>query len=72
MTKFLRNNYDLAHLGKGLLSYIKNVTRRCERCPEVFIREYNKANVYCGYLNQSGKVLRESRKIKKGVFVPLI
>jgi hypothetical protein len=29
MTKFLRNNYDWAHLEKGLLGYIKNAIRRC-------------------------------------------
>jgi predicted AAA+ superfamily ATPase len=51
---------------------IKKDIRRCKRCPEVFAKEYDVAEMYCGYLKQSKKFLKKDNKTENNIFVPLI
>ena len=63
---------DMSHQGIVAIE-IKKDERKCKKCPEVFVKEYNNAKIYCGYLNEISKTGDKKDNLAVGkVFVPLM
>jgi predicted AAA+ superfamily ATPase len=51
---------------------IKKNRKRCKELPEAFVKEYNEAKTYCGYLNDVSSHLQNNIKKSSNIFIPLI